>query len=575
MVWAATFGLWIRFLLVMKLTLTIESGSFVGRTFELTEGSMTIGRGEHCTARFDPLVERVMSKLHCAIEAGPDGFLLVDQNSTNGTYLNGERIERAILKSGDVIQFGKNGVTGRVSLAAAAEPESMETLFAPMPELPQSQPTVAYMPSPIPASPAPVGFPPVDLVPLPAPSVRNSISHFSVGSMPKEYVPEPEKSNPLMIIGAFIAIIGGLICFVLVILITLLSVGPVTAIIATAVAFAPVIIYVTPFMLIDRYDPEPLWLLALAFAWGALVSIAFSFFANTIAGIGAAIAGGEQFGNSFMAVAAAPIFEEGSKGLGVLLLLLIFRKYFDDILDGIVFAGMVGLGFAAVENILYYGRAINGGGAVALGLLFVLRGILSPFAHATFTSMTGIGCGIARETHNKLAKLIFPLLGYVFAVCLHALWNGLATFATTILQGLNIGWLCDWLGRGLEGLCAFLVAYAAVQIPLFLIFIYFTIYVLRRQNRILKEMLAIDVARGLLPEDHAAKATSIFGSIAWRFGGLGSGKFGARSKYLRTIGKLGLSYWHIQRATEAQGQTASFQQNPILRSEVLKWREQV
>ncbi len=536
---------------------------------------MTIGRGEHCTARFDPLVERVMSKTHCEIESRPDGFLLADQNSTNGTFVNGQRIDRVMLRSGDQIQFGKNGVVGRVVIAAVESEESMETLFAPPIEVPQSQPTVAYVPSPIPASPAPVGFPPVESIPLPVPSVRNSISHFSVGSMPREYVPEPEKSNPLVIIGAVVAIIGGLICLLLVVLITVLSVGPGTAILATAVAFAPLVIYVTPFMLIDRYDPEPLWLLALAFAWGALVSIAFSFFANTIAGIGAAIAGGAEFGDSFMAVAAAPIFEEGSKGLGVLLLLLIFRKYFDDILDGIVFAGMVGLGFAAVENILYYGRAFNGGGPVALGLLFVLRGILSPFAHATFTSMTGIGCGISRETHNKAAKLIFPLLGYVFAVCLHALWNGLATFASTILKGLNIGWLCDWLGQGLEGLCGFLVAYAVVQIPLFLIFISFTLYILVRQNRILKEMLAIDVARGLLPQEHAAKATSIFGSIAWRLGGLGSGKFGARSKYLRTIGKLGLSYWHIQRATEAHGQTASFQQNPILRSEVLRWREQV
>jgi hypothetical protein len=41
------------------------------------------------------------------------------------------------------------------------------------------------------------------------------------------------------------------------------------------------------------------------------------------------------------------------------------------------------------------------------------------------------------------------------------------------------------------------------------------------------------------------------------------------------MGKLGLSYWHIQRATKAQGNTASFQQNPILRDEVLKWRDVV
>jgi RsiW-degrading membrane proteinase PrsW (M82 family) len=558
----------------MKLSLRIESGTFAGREFDLAAGAMTLGRGEGCSIRFDPLVERVMSKQHCAIERRPEGYFLVDLQSTNGTYLNGERISAARLNSGDVLQFGKNGVTGRVSIFEA-EPSSAVTQFAPaIPQAPQA--TVAYSSPPEAFSAAPAGFPAPVQMPIPMPSVRNTISNFSLGSMPREYVPEPEKSNPLLIIGLAVAIIGSLICLLLVILITVLSVGPLTAIVATVVAFAPVLLYLIPFFLIDRYDPEPLWLLAIAFAWGGLVSIAFSFFANTIVGIGAAVAVNPEFGDNFMAVAAAPVFEEASKGLGVLLLLVIFRKYFDDILDGIVFAGVVGLGFATVENILYYGRALNGGGLIALGLLFVLRGMLSPFAHATFTAMTGIGCGIARESHNKLVKFTFPFIGYLFAVFLHALWNGLATFAADILQQLNIGFLCDWLREsGLESLCAFLIAYAVLQIPLFLMFVGFIFYIVRRQNRILNEMLAIDIARGLIPADHAMKATSIFGSIAWRLGGIGSGKFSARTKYLRTIGKLGLSYWHIQRATEAQGQTASFQQNPILRNEVLRWREQV
>ncbi|HBR57104.1 MAG TPA: hypothetical protein DEA22_06500 [Blastocatellia bacterium] len=96
-----------------------------------------------------------------------------------------------------------------------------------------------------------------------------------------------------------------------------------------------------------------------------------------------------------------------------------------------------------------------------------------------------------------------------------------------------------------------------------------------RQNRILKEMLAIDIARGLIPKEHGEAATSAFKSTGWLLNGLFGGKFRARSKYLRAIGKLGLSYWHIQRATAAHGQTGSFQQNPILREEVLRLREQV
>ncbi len=147
-----------------------------------------------------------------------------------------------------------------------------------------------------------------------------------------------------------------------------------------------------------------------------------------------------------------------------------------------------------------------------------------------------------------------PLIGYGAAVFLHAFWNGLA-----IIGGLE----------------SFLLGYLILEIPFFLIFTGFAFYVMWRQNKILKEMLAIDVARGLIPQDHVETATSAFKSSGWLIGGLFNGKFRPRSCYMRAMGKLGLSYWHIRRATAAQGQTGSFQQNPILREEVLKWRDQV
>ena len=125
------------------------------------------------------------------------------------------------------------------------------------------------------------------------------------------------------------------------------------------------------------------------------------------------------------------------------------------------------------------------------------------------------------------------------------------------------------------GVCGFLISYAVLQVPLFLIFVSFALYTMRRQKKILKEMLAIDMARGLIPQEHGEIAISAFRSSGWLLGGLFSGKFRARSRYLRSIGKLGLSYWHIQRATAAQGETGSFQQNPLLREEVLKWRDEV
>jgi RsiW-degrading membrane proteinase PrsW (M82 family) len=302
-----------------------------------------------------------------------------------------------------------------------------------------------------------------------------------------------------------------------------------------------------PLMWLDRYDPEPPWLLSLAFAWGALVAVIVSFVINTLIG--------SLFGPEVGAVVSAPIFEEGSKGIGLIILLFFARREFDDILDGIVYAGVIALGFATVENVLYYGRALLSGGFEALAVIFFVRGILSPFAHVTFTAMTGIGCGIARESHNIFVRLVMPLVGYGFAVFLHAVWNGMA-----VAMG------------GLEG---FLLGYLVLEVPFFLIFVGFSLYVMYRQNKILREMLALDVAKGLITEEQYKTSTSAFKSTAWMLGGIFSGKFGARRKFLRNVGKLGLSYWHIQRATAAQGETGSFQQNPILRDAVLKWRDKV
>src|SRR5512142_1087157 len=98
----------------MKLRLTINSGTLAGRQFELESGFLTIGRGETCSVRFDPEQERAASKQHAFIEARPDGYYLTDNNSTNGTYVNGERVMVTKLNSGDRIQFGSNGVTAYV-----------------------------------------------------------------------------------------------------------------------------------------------------------------------------------------------------------------------------------------------------------------------------------------------------------------------------------------------------------------------------------------------------------------------------------------------------------------------------
>lgn len=515
----------------MKLYLTVNSGSLAGQNFELESGFLTIGRGETCSIRFDPLNERIASKQHAFIEAKPDGYHLTDNNSTNGTLLNGRQVQTAKINSGDTIQFGKNGVTAKVRIdgttppgaEAAAHGQSFRDY-----QVEQFNQVAQLEPD----------------------NLQNSLANFGLGG---HLQVKKEPSHTGRYIGIAITLFAIVFLSLIVALIMFASVGIVPAIIAAVVAFVPAIFYIIPLIWLDRYDPEPLWLLALAFSWGALVAVIVSFIINTIAGGIAGASISPEAGTIVGAVISAPIVEEASKGIGLLILLIFFRRYFDDILDGIVFAGVIALGFATVENVLYYGRALEGGGGGVV-FMFIVRGILSPFAHVTFTSMTGIGCGIARESHNTAVKIIMPVVGYIGAVSLHMLWNGMAVFG---------------------GLGSFLVGYLIIEIPFFLIFVGFSFYIMHRQNKILKDMLAIDIATGLIPQEHAKKSMSAFRSSGWVLGGLFEGKFKARSRYVRAIGKLGLSYWHIQRATAAQGQTGSFQQNPILREEVLKWRDQV
>lgn len=604
----------------MRLAIIVQNGTRAGTRLELTEGFLTVGRGKSCNLIFDPTAENMVSTKHCYIETKPDGFYLIDNKSTNGTFVNGIRIQVIKLNSGDMIQFGKNGPEARIAveLQSAEDPETIVrssrqaqnqntwALNA------QSSPTI--VPQQVQQFSPPLNPPPPPVEPvqyesnsnqmLPTQmgnwgqpqaaswgqqfqspqmvgsfadqptSMRNSFSYIGLGNQQGSV--KPDQTGRYIGLAAIILLAVFLSLIIVALIIS--DVGLNISVFASVIAFVPAVLYIIPLMGLDRYDPEPPWLLASAFAWGALVAIVISYFVNSGVGIFAyLVTGNEGLANLASTVVSAPIFEEGTKGFGLLLILLCFRKYFDDILDGIVYGGVIALGFATVENVFYYGRGYKEGGLATLGVLLLMRGILSPFAHVTFTSMTGIGCGISRESHKGFVKFIMPIFGYICAVALHATWNGMSIAAFLFIKGLKFEGVCTDIGLGGKniGYCAFTLGYTVLQIPLFLAFVGFAFYVMRRQNRILKEMLAIDVARGVIPQEHLDIATSALRSTIWVYGSIFSGKFGKRSKYLRAVGKLGLSYWHIQRATAAQGQTASFQQNPILREEVLKWRDQV
>src|SRR4030095_6811985 len=101
----------------------------------------------------------------------------------------------------------------------------------------------------------------------------------------------------------------------------------------------------------------------------------------------------------------AAIVEETGKAIILYIFFFWKKEEFDGVVDGIVYASMSALGFAMTENILYYGKAASEGGGDALTLVFILRGFFAPFSHPLFTSLTGIGLGLARQSNNIAVKL--------------------------------------------------------------------------------------------------------------------------------------------------------------------------
>ncbi|MBK9179408.1 MAG: PrsW family intramembrane metalloprotease [Acidimicrobiales bacterium] len=182
-------------------------------------------------------------------------------------------------------------------------------------------------------------------------------------------------------------------------------------------ALVPLAIVLPALAWLDRVEPEP-WASRLhAVLWGGTVAVLVAVIVNSIT---AAVAG-----ETAAAVVSAPLVEEGMKGLGVVWALR--RRELDGVMDGIVYAGWVALGFAVVEDVEYYALAGGGGELVAT---FVVRGVLTPFSHPLFTMWIGLAVGLAVARRRPVAPAF--LWGWAIAAGFHATWNGSIALAEAV-----------------------------------------------------------------------------------------------------------------------------------------------
>lgn len=336
----------------------------------------------------------------------------------------------------------------------------------------------------------------------------------------------------LAIFACLIAVFLGL----LVLLLIGFETGPVGLIVGMVAATLPVPFYVLLVLWIDRYESEPFWMLATAFFWGALIAVFIAFILNTAGSeIVSAATHDVDAGKAFGAIVSAPIVEESAKALILFILFFWKKDEFDGIVDGIVYAGMVGLGFAMTENIQYYGIAAR---HEALTTTLILRGTLAPFSHPLFTSMTGIGLGWSRQSSNGFIKWVAPPAGLLLAIIMHATWNGSAV----IFGGVG-----------------FFVTYFVIMVPAFICTLMAVYFGLRREGNVVRQHLYPDYQRGNLAQQEYERLCSVRGRMGSSMSALTSGGFSAwraRMRYNQTASELA---FHRRRAASgffANQQTA-------------------
>ncbi|HEX9362266.1 MAG TPA: PrsW family intramembrane metalloprotease, partial [Candidatus Dormibacteraeota bacterium] len=227
------------------------------------------------------------------------------------------------------------------------------------------------------------------------------------------------------------------------------SAGPVVAAVCALACLPTTALGLVVVRRLDRNHKEPWRLVLVAAAWGAIVATSLVVWAETIWQSSAqqALVPGPGLDTSLAFMAG--ILEELSKGLAVLLLFLVMRNEFDDVVDGIVYGAAVGLGFNYLESISYMTNiyaifAPEGIGGVAAGIQWYARQVLGLFfGHATYTAFIGAGVGIARQLPNMRQKILAIVSGFIVAIAGHVAWDAWAALfplgdGVLVLVGIHL-----------------------------------------------------------------------------------------------------------------------------------------
>ncbi len=198
---------------------------------------------------------------------------------------------------------------------------------------------------------------------------------------------------------------------------------------------------------LDRYEKEPLPLLAVVFSWGAVVAAGFAFLINSLSSMGIYLITQSDFATQLtVSTMVAPIVEESLKGAAVLFIYILYKSEFDSPLDGLIYGGITALGFAATENIWYIHQlGYLQSGWQGLVDLAIIRVVIVGWQHPFYTAFIGLGFALSRQSRKQIGKWLLPVAGWMAAILFHFLHN-LFSILLNSTQGIVFTSIWDWSG---------------------------------------------------------------------------------------------------------------------------------
>lgn len=240
----------------------------------------------------------------------------------------------------------------------------------------------------------------------------------SILPVPPAWQPARKHSSTFYIV-VIAAIVIGVLAFLNVLPMLLESAGITGFFTSALLAAIPLAVTFVFVFAIDRFEPEPTWLYVAALLWGGGVAVVLALAGNSWwhDELAPALLGQNASQNDIMRFTAsvgAPVVEEFAKGLGIILIFLMFRKHFNGPVDGIVYGAIIGGGFAFTENILYFTAYYE-----QLGELFKIRFLDGPLSHDAYTAFFGFFIGFAVYSRSKASILLWFIPAMIGSMFFH------------------------------------------------------------------------------------------------------------------------------------------------------------